>query len=117
MMRRVLPLALLLSVLAGMPALAHAMLESEAPSAGAVLGTAPPSVFLSFSEALEPAMSGITVTDASGRSFAARPVHVKGRVMLLALPQLAPGKYHVAWHAVALDTHRSEGGYDFTVKP
>jgi len=114
---RILPFALLMSVLAGTPALAHATLESEAPSAGAVLGAGPSSVFLSFSEELLPAMSGVAVTDASGHSFAAHPVHVDGRVMMLALPRLASGKYHVAWHAVSLDTHRSEGGYDFTIKP
>lgn len=117
MIRRILSLAALVFALTVAPAFAHAMLESEAPSAGAVLGNAPSSVFLSFSEDLEAALSGISVTDASGRSLAAKEPHVEGRVMMLTLRTLPPGKYRVAWHAVSADSHRTEGGYAFTVKP
>jgi methionine-rich copper-binding protein CopC len=30
---------------------------------------------------------------------------------------LAAGKYRVDWHAVAKDTHKTQGTYSFTVKP
>ena len=33
------------------------------------------------------------------------------------LATLAPGTYRVAWHAVSVDTPRTEGAYSFTVKP
>jgi hypothetical protein len=29
---------------------------------------------------------------------------------------LAPGVYSVKWHAVSLDTHHTQGTFDFTVK-
>lgn len=33
------------------------------------------------------------------------------------MPRALPaGTYHVAWHVVGADTHRVEGGFDFTVK-
>ena len=29
----------------------------------------------------------------------------------------APGTYSVTWHAVALDTHHTQGSFKFTVAP
>jgi len=106
---------LLLPALATTPALAHAMLEQQSPGAGAVLAAPPSFVHLFFSEQLEPSLSGASVTDASGHSFAAKASEFDGQVIMLRLKKLPPGKYHVSWHAVSLDTHRTEGGYDFTV--
>jgi len=98
------------------PAMAHAFLEHASPGAGATPATAPKEIDLEFSEALEPSFSGMDVTDAAGRSMeAARPV-VNGASMRVALRPLAAGAYHVAWHAVSKDTHRTDGAYGFTVK-
>ncbi len=30
---------------------------------------------------------------------------------------LSPGVYTVTWHAVSVDTHKTQGSFDFTVKP
>lgn len=98
------------------PAFAHARLEQQSPLAGAVLSAPPAEVQLSFSEQLEPAFSGIAVTDPAGHSFAAAAPKVGGQAMVLKLKSLPPGRYHVEWHAVSVDTHRTMGGYDFTVK-
>jgi methionine-rich copper-binding protein CopC len=38
-------------------------------------------------------------------------------MITVALPPLKPGLYHVTWHAVSVDSHRTEGGYTFTVTP
>ena len=109
-------LALMIAALAG-PAAAHAMLERAVPGAGATLATAPDEVRLFFSEPLEPAFSDLALTDRSGHSFAASAPQIEAQSMLLKLKPLPPGKYHVGWHAVSIDTHRTEGGYDFIVKP
>lgn len=106
---------LLLPLPAAAPALAHAMLEQQSPGAGAVLAAPPSFVHLFFSEKLEPSLSGASVTGAAGRSFAAKAPEIDGQVIMLRLMKLPPGKYHVSWHAVSVDTHRTEGGYDFTV--
>ena len=37
--------------------------------------------------------------------------------MVLNLPALAPGHYKVSWHALSVDTHRTEGGFSFDVQP
>ena len=98
------------------PAIAHAFLKQASPGAGATPTTTPKEIALEFSEPLEPSFSGIDVTDAAGHDMeAARPV-VKGAFMRVALKPLPAGTYSVAWRAVSVDTHRTEGAYKFTIK-
>jgi methionine-rich copper-binding protein CopC len=99
------------------PAFAHAFLEHAAPAAGETLASAPRQVALAFTEQLEPAFSGVMVTDSAGRNVEAGRVVVAGESMSVALKPLAPGTYRVTWHAVSVDTHRTDGAYSFTVKP
>ncbi len=99
------------------PAFAHAFLEHAAPAAGATLATAPKQVALAFSEQLEPTFSGVTVADSANQDVEAGHAVVAGESMSVALKPLAPGTYRVTWHAVSVDTHRTEGAYSFTVKP
>jgi methionine-rich copper-binding protein CopC len=101
-------------------AFAHAMLDKAAPSAGSTV-TAPDTIRLSFTEALEPHFSNITLTTKDGKPVATPKAAVDpadGKVLILtpAAP-LAPGAYHVAWAVVSVDTHRTQGGFDFTVTP
>lgn len=107
-------LAVVLS-LAGSPAVAHAFLQHADPGAGAQLGAAPRQVTLTFSESLEPSFSGLSVTDAAGHDVEAAPAKVSGPNMSVALKPLPPGFYRVSWHAVSMDTHRTEGSYKFNL--
>lgn len=95
---------------------AHAFLKRAQPSAGAVLPSAPRSIALAFTEKLEPAFSGVIVTDAAGHEVAAAPVVIDGVSMVVPLRPLGRGTYRVIWRAVSVDTHRTEGAYTFTVK-
>ncbi|MBS0470768.1 MAG: copper resistance protein CopC [Proteobacteria bacterium] len=115
-MRRV---AIAICVCAGLcgPALAHAFLEQAHPAAGENLHAGPSRIELHFTEALEPAFSGIDVSNESGANVASGPVVVKDGEMDLPLNHLAPGRYRVSWHAVSVDTHRTEGRYNFLVLP
>ena len=73
-----------------------------------------------FTEALEPAFSTITVTDAQGREVEDGKAKVDaGNPMLLevGLKPLAPGTYTVKWRVISVDTHPTEGDFTFTVKP
>jgi hypothetical protein len=99
------------------PAAAHAFLEKANPPAGEHLRGAPAKIELKFSEALEPAFSGVAVTNAAGADMSAGPSAASGAQMSLPLKALKPGRYRVRWHAVSVDTHRSDGRYDFTVLP
>ncbi len=98
---------------------AHAYPVHQMPAAGATVPAATKEVAIDFDDALEPAFSSITVTDASGKTISegkasVDPAHTKH--MSVALDTLAPGVYAVAWVAVAADGHRTQGHYNFTVK-
>ncbi len=102
-------------------ALAHAFPVREIPPAGAVLKTAPASVVIVLSEAVNAHFSGISVTTARGERVddghsARRPDDDKLLSVRIEGP-LKAGKYTVAWHALAADGHRTQGSYDFVVAP
>ena len=97
------------------PAWGHAFLERASPAAGENLLRGPAAVEMHFSEALEPAFSGITVTDESGRDMRGGAATVDGGTLRQPVLPLKPGRYRVTWHAVSVDTHRTDGKYNFLV--
>ena len=115
-------LALMLFVLAlcalSVPtAFAHSHPTAMMPAANETV-TAPTMVMLHLSEAVEPKFSKITVMDAAGKivSKDAAVIAPDGMMMTVALPTLPHGIYTVKWVTVALDSHRAQGEYKFTVK-
>jgi len=113
-MMKPLILAAALSLVAS-AASAHAMLEQAMPAAGATLAKSPGTLTLQFSENLEPAFSSVAVTDDAGRSVTAGASSASGAKMSVPLEPLRPGTYRVVWHALSVDTHRTEGSYSFTI--
>ena len=98
---------------------AHAFLLKAEPPVGAAVAASPKAVRLVFSEAIELAFSGVDVTNGSGGAIATQKVRFGGndhKVLLTDLPPLPPGTYHVKWHVISVDTHRTEGEFIFTVK-
>ncbi len=116
MKSRIILAAIVIAGLGG-PAFAHAFLQHASPAAGDTLAAAPTQITLPFTEQLEPSLSGASLTDANGRDMSVAPAKVEGTTIILKPKPLAPGDYHVAWHAVSIDAHRTEGNYSFTVKP
>ena len=117
-MKRTFMLAVALTAIA-VPAMAHAFLRTAAPAAGENVRGPVVRIILNFSESLEQAFSGITVTDEAGQDEALGPPVsiIGGTEMDLFLKPLPPGRYRVVWHAVSVDTHRTEGKYNFLVLP
>lgn len=110
------PLAMLLAVTLPLnPAWAHVRLTSSDPAANASVKS-PSLIKLVFSETLEPAFSGASLSDASGKAI---PVSAAVGTTTITLMPLAlkPGTYKVTWHSVGHDTHRVSGGFTFTVVP
>jgi len=106
--------------LAGTQAFAHAQLERATPPVGGTV--APPSeIRLEFSEGVEPNFSGVKLTSANGASVPLGPAKTEaGRAAVLIVPiakPLSPGVYTVHWRAVSVDTHRTQGDFQFTVRP
>ena len=111
--------ALALMLAAGIgPALAHAHLRSSVPAADSTV-TAPAEVAITYSEGVEPRFSVIEVKDPAGKRVDKQDPHTApsdNKVLRVGLPQLAPGTYTVEWHATAVDTHKTDGSFTFTVK-
>jgi methionine-rich copper-binding protein CopC len=106
--------------LAATAALAHAQLEKAAPAVGGTV--APPAeIRLKFSEGVEPRFSGVALTSEGGAAVAlghpsVDPADNSTLIAKIEKP-LLPGLYTVTWHAVSVDTHRTQGSFTFTVRP
>ena len=101
-------------------ALAHAHLEQQIPAAGAQLAASPQTLTLSFSEGIEPAFSGVSVTGPQQHAVATgkltRSADNPAQVTVPVSETLRPGEYTVAWHVVSVDGHKTKGQYTFSVK-
>ena len=114
-------LGLALACLTAPAAFAHAFLDRAIPAVGSTVQGSPGELRLAFSEAIVPAFAGVQIATKDGAPVeAGKPaidpsdpavLHVR-----LARP-LKPGVYKVTWHVVAVDTHRTDGSYSFTVAP
>jgi methionine-rich copper-binding protein CopC len=100
-------------------AFAHAHLEKAEPAVGSTINVAPHELVLHFSEQLEGAFSGAIVTDAKCATVSGKAtVDANDRkVMRVPLKPNGGGTYKVNWHALSVDTHKTQGSFSFTVKP
>ncbi len=106
--------------LAAGAAFAHAQLDKAVPPVGGTV-TSPAEIRLKFTEGVEPRFSGIAL---AGEGGAAVPLGAPSddspdySVLIAKLAKtLPPGVYTVTWHAVSVDTHKTQGSFSFTVKP
>jgi len=101
-------------------AFAHAQLEKAVPAVGGTVSS-PGEIRLEFSEGVEPKFSGVALTAEGGAAeplgaASVDPADPKALVVRVA-KTLPPGVYTVKWHAVSVDTHHTQGSFQFTVKP
>lgn len=96
---------------------AHAHLKSETPAADSTV-TRPKELRLVFSEGVEASFTKVALKG-DGAAVAIKRIETApgDQKTLIVTPEkpLAAGKYNVEWHAVSVDTHKSEGNYVFTV--
>jgi methionine-rich copper-binding protein CopC len=118
LVRRVaLTVALLLAAPNAWP---HAFLAGAAPSAGSAFATAPAQLTLRFTEAVEPMFCAVELVNPAGAAMTVEVPHLaagNAQALVVALPKLPPGTYTVIWHVTSVDTHKTEGRYQFTVGP
>jgi len=99
---------------------AHAFLDHASPAVGSSLSDSPPIVALWFTQDLEPAFSGMMVTNEAGQrvDFGSAQIPPGSPAELqIGVRPLAPGTYLVSWHVVSVDTHPTEGTFTFDIKP
>ena len=99
---------------------AHATLAAASPPAGATVHTPPEQLVLTFSERVEARFCRVEVLKADGEAAVAGSWYVDPKDharLIVPVIRLTPGVYSVAWRAVSVDTHRTEGRYQFSVAP
>jgi methionine-rich copper-binding protein CopC len=110
-----------LLTLAALPlaALAHPRLVSAVPAPNSRVTAPPAALRLTFQEAVETALSRVTLRDAAARTVALRAVLADSTdaATLVATPAaaLTPGRYTVTWQAAGRDGHPMRGSYVFDV--
>jgi methionine-rich copper-binding protein CopC len=106
-------------VLVATQAFAHAQLEKATPAVGGTVA-GPSEIRLEFSEGVEPKFSKISVTGPGGvvPLGAAKTEPSNQAVLIVSISKpLSAGVYKVHWQAVSVDTHHTQGTFEFTVKP
>ena len=100
-----------------MMASAHSFPESQTPSAGQKVSSAPAEVTINFDAPIEKLFAKLEVTGADGKNEAAGAPQVSddGRRLSVKVGALKPGDYTVKWAVVCIDTHHTEGSYTFSI--
>jgi copper transport protein len=100
---------------------AHAYLVRTTPASSVVLKAPPPSVQLTYDEAVEPRFAIISVTDPSGTQETTGPVRrstANPDTLVVPLrPHLPSGWYLIYWRAISVDGHPVQGAFTFAVGP
>jgi copper resistance protein C len=115
---RAIPASLAL-VFAATTAFAHAQLEKATPPVGGTVASAS-EIRLEFSEGVEPKFTKVSLTGPGGAVPLGAANTAPGNQAVLIVPiarALAAGAYKVHWQAVSVDTHHTQGTFEFTVKP
>jgi len=108
--------ALLASLLTASSAFAHAHLKSQTPAADSTVAAAS-ELRLTFSEGVEAGFTKVILTR-NGAPVAVKELTTdadKKTLIVHPAEPLTAGEYKVEWHAVSVDTHKSEGAYQFKV--
>jgi copper resistance protein C len=98
---------------------AHAFLDHADPAVGSEVKESPAEVRVWFTQKLEPAFSTLVVQNAKGEQVDKKDAHFDPKdatLFIVSVPTLTPGTYTVVWHAVSVDTHKTDGTFKFTVK-
>ncbi len=93
---------------------AHALLDHAVPAVGSTVASSPSEVTLTFTEKLEPSFSGGEVRNVAGARVD-HGAHVSGNIMGISVGALPAGAYHVTWHVLSVDTHKTQGSFGFNV--
>ena len=105
--------------LAATSAFAHAQLEKATPAVGGTVASAS-EIRLEFSEGVELKFTKVSLTGPGGAVplGAAKTESDNQAVLIVPIAKaLAAGAYTVHWQAVSVDTHHTQGTFEFTVKP
>ena len=97
---------------------AHAYLQSASPPVDSTITQPPKEVTIVFTGAIEPQFSTIEVTGQDGKRVDNAKPHLiatDATRLAVGVGSLSSQAYTVVWHATSVDTHKTEGQFQFTV--
>ena len=97
---------------------AHAMLDRADPRVGSIVAGAPTKLSLWFTQEVEPAFSKVEVCDSNGARMDEGPAQADSAdpaLLHVALKPLRAGTYDVSWQVLSVDTHTTQGHFQFDV--
>jgi methionine-rich copper-binding protein CopC len=97
--------------------LTHSFPAQETPAAGQTLPTSPAEVAIKFDAPIEHLFAQLQVIGADGKDLAlgTPEIGADGYILSIKVPALPRGDYLVKWAVVCIDTHHTNGSYNFTV--
>ena len=96
---------------------AHAFLDHASPLVGSTV-SAPSEVRLWFTQDLEPKFSAAQLRASGGAVLGSAHVDpADHKQLVIPVHGLTPGHYKVDWKVLSVDTHRTEGGFGFDIRP
>ncbi len=99
---------------------AHSRLESSTPSAGSILPSVPPTVSMTFTEAVDSSYSSASLVASTGETVSAitltvDPQNAQTALLAIASPDQPPGVYTIVWRVLsAVDGHATTGTLSFS---
>src|SRR3984893_7940614 len=104
-------------LLAAPPAFGHAFLDHAVPGVGTTVSGPVREIRLSFDQGVVTAFSHVHVVSAAGAQIpAGKPVNSGQETLVVRLGRpLRPGTYSVICQVVSVDTHTTQGTFNFTV--
>ena len=95
---------------------AHGILLESIPEQNAVLHEYPVKVVLRFNASLEPSMTHVVLEDMNRNVTTLHPTQESSVAkIVMDIPPLKPGVYHVRYQVLATDGHLTEGFIRFTL--
>ncbi|WP_169083572.1 copper resistance protein CopC [Paenibacillus sp. PL91] len=101
-----------------MPSLvsAHAYIAQSTPYQDAELTESPPAIRITFTEKIDQKLSSITLQrEDNGDLIAGRLSGEDDLTLVYTIPKLEKGVYEVSWQVLSLDSHMTDGSFDFAV--
>jgi methionine-rich copper-binding protein CopC len=119
MKKKSIQLAAILFFAAQTLARAHAFLDHAEPKVGSTIEKSPTEIKIWFTQNLEPAFSSLQIQNAQGQEVDKKDAHLDAKdksLFIVSLPELSAGTYTVIWRVVSVDTHKTQGKFEFTIK-
>jgi len=96
----------------------HSFPDHSEPRVGWTLKSSPPEVKIWFDVPVEPLFSTIEVFDATHKKVDKGDSHIASdsqALLIVSVPPLPAGKYEVHWSVISIDTHHTEGTFNFWI--